>query len=749
MSTTKSTKTTKKTNNKPKLIIEEEAPKKMYTAISLFSGLGGDSLGMTQAGCKVIAYNELNPNFCKSHDANFTDCELICDGKVNDISKLKDECFEKFTGKTDILFAGFPCFIKDTLVLTNNGYKEIQNVVLDDELLTHTGQFQKIVNLQRKEYNGLLYDLKLKYHPEIITCTEEHPFYVREKKKIWNNSLRKYEYIFGEPEWKNASNLTMNDCFGMVINSNEEIPTFTFEKKINKSRTDTISITLDNPDQWFMMGYFIGDGWIQDTKKWDGIRDTHIIRFCFHKDDVDTINRIKKVLNITYKDKSGDSNKYGCADFVWFNIFKKFGKYAHGKVIPEWIQNAPKNLIQDFINGYMAADGHFGKENFNRIVTVSYNLAYSLQRLYLKLGHIASISKTIRPKTHVIQGRVVNQRDTYEITIYPHNTRSYSTFIDNNYVWYAPFKITTREIRNEFVYNFEVDIDNSYIVHNTIVHNCQGFSNAGKKKEDDPRNTLFLEFLRATRLTKPSLIIGENVKGLVTRKTSSGELYIDVIVSEFQKIGYNVIFQVFKAEKYNVPQSRERLIIIGVKNDNPYNWVPQFPEEMSTTPNLKSIVTYSMEGAVKVTPEWFAEIPQECIIKNMDDNNAYPDNNNGHPYLLSKLNADQAGRFYDNKQHDNLFSFGKRNSPIHCEIVDIRKPSKTIICTYDHQPRLFVPIQNNSGCYLRMFTPDELKQIQGFPSDYVVCGTTKEKIVQIGNAVPPPLIKAIVEKYTL
>ena len=57
MSTTKSTKTTKKTN-KPKLVIEEEAPKKMYTSISLFSGLGGDSLGMTQAGCKVIAYNE-------------------------------------------------------------------------------------------------------------------------------------------------------------------------------------------------------------------------------------------------------------------------------------------------------------------------------------------------------------------------------------------------------------------------------------------------------------------------------------------------------------------------------------------------------------------------------------------------------------------------------------------------------------------------------------------------------------------
>ena len=47
-----------------------------------------------------------------------------------------------------------------------------------------------------------------------------------------------------------------------------------------------------------------------------------------------------------------------------------------------------------------------------------------------------------------------------------------------------------------------------------------------------------------------------------------------------------------------------------------------------------------------------------------------------------------------------------------------------------------------------MLLPDELKQIQGFPADYKVCGTNKDKIIQIGNAVPPPLIRAIVEHVT-
>jgi DNA (cytosine-5)-methyltransferase 1 len=375
----KKTKTT--TTNKKQLIIEDDT--KVYNAVSLFSGLGGDALGMTQAGCKVIGYNELNLNFCKSHDANLKDCELICDGKVTDISKLKDECFTKFKGKTDIIFAGFPC------------------------------------------------------------CS---------------------------------------------------------------------------------------------------------------------------------------------------------------------------------------------------------------------------------------------------------------------------------------------------------------FSSAGQRKLDDPRDTLFLEFLRATKLIEPSLIIGENVKGLLTKKTSKGELFINIIVSEFEKLGYNVIYKIFKTEKYGVPQSRERLIIVGVKKDNPYGWTPKFPEEVPGDPNLKSIVSYSMDGAIKIDPEWFSTIPDECIIKKMDDTAEYPDNNGAHPYLLSKIKATPAGMLYSGKQHDNLFSFSKRISPIHCEIVDIRQPSKTIISSYDHQPRLFVPIQNASGCYLRMFTPDELKQIQGFPSDYILCGNTKEKIVQIGNAVPPPLIKAVVEK---
>ena len=92
------------------------------------------------------------------------------------------------------------------------------------------------------------------------------------------------------------------------------------------------------------------------------------------------------------------------------------------------------------------------------------------------------------------------------------------------------------------------------------------------------------------------------------------------------------------------------------------------------------------------------------------------------------------------------FSYAKRKSPVHCEIVDITKPSKTIICAYDHQPRLYVPLKTSKGYFIRPFTVNELQQIQGFPRDYKLSGNHKDKVVQIGNAIPPKLVQNIIEK---
>lgn len=93
---------------------------------------------------------------------------------------------------------------------------------------------------------------------------------------------------------------------------------------------------------------------------------------------------------------------------------------------------------------------------------------------------------------------------------------------------------------------------------------CQGFSTAGKRKFDDPRNSLFKEFARLIRELQPRVFVMENVTGMV--KGYMKQAYL-TIIAELRACGYQARGEVLNAMYYNVPQSRERVIIIGVRND--------------------------------------------------------------------------------------------------------------------------------------------------------------------------------------
>jgi DNA (cytosine-5)-methyltransferase 1 len=523
--------------------------------IDLFCGIGGFHQALSAIGAKCVLASDIDKKCCESYKLNYGI------EPVNDIKNIDEKTMVDF----DIICGGFPCFVAGTKVLTNAGYKYIEDVNLDDTLMTHTGKFQNILNLQQKNYTGMLYNIKIKNHPSFIRCTEEHPFYVREKTRKWNSELLKYEYTFINPEWKKAVDLTTNDYFGMKINENSIIPEFTFN---NKNTTEAIDMILEDSDMWFMMGYFVGDGWIEETIKNDG-RSMNKIRFAINsKDNEYVVDRINKILKITdIKCPSGDKrDNYECDNYEWFNILQHFGKCAESKVIPEWVQDAPKEYIQEFINGYQKADVCVNDKECYSFTTVSYNLAFGLQRLYLKLGHIFSIKKFIRPKTTVIEGITVNQRDTYQIEGYvKDDKRKQSSFIENGYVWCAPFKMETECVENEPVYNFEVHNDNSYIVENTIVHNCQPFSNGGNKKSfKDKRGLLFDEIMRMAKHKTPKFMFLENVKHIL--KVSDGAVF-EYIKQQIKGHGYELqIFQM-SPHRYGIPQQRERVFFVCVRKD--------------------------------------------------------------------------------------------------------------------------------------------------------------------------------------
>lgn len=269
---------------------------------------------------------------------------------------------------------------------------------------------------------------------------------------------------------------------------------------------------------------------------------------------------------------------------------------------------------------------------------------------------------------------------------------------------------------------------------------CQSFSNAGKKNPDDTRGQLYLQFVRAASIIKPRYIIGENVKGLLTRKTSTGENFIDIIVKAFNDVGYTCHYKVLKAHEHGVPQKRERLFIVG-SLDRDFTF--DFPGPSNEVVHLKDILKFDMEGALKVPKELIDEagVNEDSILVGEGQPSGKV-----HPYLISQEKV-RGVVWNDKRISEYQFSFGKRISPIHCELVDITKPSKTIICTYDHQPRLYVTLKTSDGYYIRPYTISELQQIQGFPPDYKLSGNHKEQIVQIGNSIPPKLVQDIVGKF--
>jgi DNA (cytosine-5)-methyltransferase 1 len=290
---------------------------------------------------------------------------------------------------------------------------------------------------------------------------------------------------------------------------------------------------------------------------------------------------------------------------------------------------------------------------------------------------------------------------------------------------------------------------------------CQSFSHAGKKKMDDPRSELVHEFVRVTKLIQPKWIIGENVSGLLSRKgkdpvTKEIRPVIDIITDLFRKIDYHITYKVVKATDFGVPQERKRLIIVGTKQDNKYphmNWDKLLPGISERQDCIRPFLENHLEGAMEFDEK---NIPDNTSRLYWIETKEEEPTGKPHPNLIRLVNGVRNKSSKEKKEssdennqiitQDGLISFGVRKSAYHGQVLDPDQTSKTIICTYGTCPRLFVGLYNKTinKYWVRCLSVTELAQIQGFPKEYNWQGNEKEKIKQIGNAVPPPLCESIV-----
>lgn len=228
---------------------------------------------------------------------------------------------------------------------------------------------------------------------------------------------------------------------------------------------------------------------------------------------------------------------------------------------------------------------------------------------------------------------------------------------------------------------------------------CQGFSMAGNRVVDDPRNALYKELLEITNYLKPEFVVCENVPGLRSMLDGNVE---KMILEDFKNAGYNMNVTILRASDYYVPQKRDRVIFIG----NRIGKTNYHPLPLLTS--TEYITVGQLIGDLMNMPE------------NIEFNHIITKH---RPDMIEKLSKLPEGK----SLYDGYSDAWKR--------CIWNEPSSTIK-------------ENHGGVNVhrklsRVLTPREMARLQSFPDDFIFKGSKTKQLIQIGNAVPPLLAKAI------
>ena len=268
---------------------------------------------------------------------------------------------------------------------------------------------------------------------------------------------------------------------------------------------------------------------------------------------------------------------------------------------------------------------------------------------------------------------------------------------------------------------------------------CQSYSTLGKRQMDERAN-LFMQYKRVLGILQPKAFVFENVTGILSM--DGGKLF-KKIQEEFESIGYKLKYQVLNAVDYGVPQLRERVILVGFKGENEF----EYPKATHGK-NLKPYVT--LKDAIGDLPkiksgesnDKYAKEPDNDFLSFVRNNNDKLDEHaapkNGE-HLIKIMEA-----LKDGQSKDDLPESIKPKSGYGNTYAKLwwNKPSTTITRNF--------ACPSSSRCIhprdSRAMSIREGARLQSFPDDYKFYGSDGTKRLEIGNAVPPLLSIAIAKE---
>lgn len=282
---------------------------------------------------------------------------------------------------------------------------------------------------------------------------------------------------------------------------------------------------------------------------------------------------------------------------------------------------------------------------------------------------------------------------------------------------------------------------------------CQGFSRANRKHNDfDERNFLFLEYMKYVKVFQPDYIILENVSGM--RTTAGGKFEEDIILS-MEELGYSTTVKLINAAEFGVPQTRQRLVFVGVKRKVGLADRFIFPEgEYGANSDEQASFFSTGKKPYRTVFDAISDLPEL-------GNNEMVEHYSQEPLTeYQRLMRGETGMLGILKP-ENLANHVAPNHPQETiEKIASTIPGKPMYPKFKQRIRLALeqpsPTQLAGGIrpqfqfghptQARGLSIRERARIQSFPDSYVFKGGTVQERVQTGNAVPPLMIYAIAKE---
>lgn len=399
------------------------------------------------------------------------------------------------------------CLLPGERVLTDKGWKYVEDVKYEDKLVNKDGEYV-FIN-KRLLYNKIdedVYDVKMYNGVSITRFTKEHPLYVSDNKlkngKIICEDLFSFDFV-------KVSDVKS----GMWI----KYPNI-YRKEIYPCKELFPYVMSD--DLWYLIGAWIGNGYSRIDKHHVGIYiSTHKNNDKFIK-KIDDICKscFGKYTNKRFRDNSCEIFCSVKEFAIWMD--STFGKYANGKFIPEWVKYIPHEYKVSFLCGYLDTDGCCYAVNGKKLYTIEYTscnlkLLESVQDVLFSIGIVSNIKINKNDRSDVIQGHFKKSNCLYYLSFGTNGILKLLSFgissvkldgiiisdkiikakkkgcfisSDGNYI-YIRIKSIEKELYSGPVYNFDCDT-HTYLCHHITTHNCDPYKS--DKADTDSVGTFYV-----------------------------------------------------------------------------------------------------------------------------------------------------------------------------------------------------------------------------------------------------------------